>query len=575
MLKEIDFDQLPKYQERSFVSDIVDLKDVNSVADLFTLLIERDIASAEELEQWLLDYSELSAVMDQQGSVLYIKMTCHTDSAQFVEDYKDFVQNVMPAIKPLADELNQKFLRFNQQFPLDANRYRVFERNLRADVELFSSENIPLETDVQLLSQEYQSLFGSIAVNFQDETHTLPKMAKFQQELDREVREQAWRATAERCRLESDRIEGIFDTMMGLRDSIARNAGFSNFMDYQFKSYHRFDYHPGHCKRYHDAVKKCVVPVWQKILERRRRQMKLDKLRPWDLSVDPLGRLPLKPFAKVEELVLGVHAIFNGIDPLLGGQFDDMAQHGLLDLESRKGKAPGGYQSTLAEMRKPFIFMNAVGIDSDVRTLLHEGGHAFHAFAAADEPVHDYRHAPMEFCEVASMSMELSGNQFLNRFYETPEDHQRSVTTHLEGIVHVLAWVANIDAFQQWMYQHPEHTREERHQKWEELYQMFNGTETDWMGLEHYRRILWHRQLHIFEVPFYYIEYGIAQLGALQIWLNAKNDQKGALEKYKKALALGGSRTLPELFATAGIKFSFSEKTITPLIDAVVKELKL
>lgn len=572
MLQELDFDQLPRYQERGFLPFDVDLKDSNLVSDLFVQLIERDISSKEEFEQWVLDCSELSAAVDQQGSILYIRMTCHTDDAQFVEDYKDFIQNVVPSIKPLADELNRKFLRLNQELPLDANRYRVFERNLRADVELFCSENIPLETDVQLLAQEYQSVFGVMTINFQGKKYTLPEMEKFQEETDREIREQAWRASAERRMQDSEQLENIFNTMLGLRDTVARNAGFANFMDYQFKTYHRFDYRPEHCQRYHEAVRKCVVPLWKKILNRRREKMGLKSLRPWDMTVDPLGRPPLKPFAKVGELVSGVQKIFGKIDPDLAEKFADMEQHGLLDLESRKGKAPGGYQNTLAEARKPFIFMNAVGMDNDVRTLLHEGGHAFHALASADEPLHTYRHAPIEFCEVASMSMELLGNQFLDVFY-SEEGHQRSVEVHLESIVHILAWVANIDAFQHWLYQHPDHFSDDRSRKWEELYETFNGSEINWTGLEHYRKKLWHRQLHIFEVPFYYIEYGIAQLGALQIWLNAKKDWPTALERYKKALALGGSRTLPELFAKAGIEFDFSERHLMPLMQELERVL--
>jgi len=313
--------------------------------------------------------------------------------------------------------------------------------------------------------------------------------------------------------------------------------------------------------------------VWRRILEKRRRQMGLETLRPWDLSVDPQGAPPLKPFAEVGDLITGAEKIFSRIDPDLGSAFEGMASKGLLDLESRRGKAPGGYQNTLAEARQPFIFMNAVGIDADVRTLLHEGGHAFHALACADEPLYAYRHAPIEFCEIASMSMELLGNQFLNVFYDEA-DARRSVRNHLEGIVHILAWVANIDAFQHWIYEHPGHTLQERYAKWVELYQTFNGTETDWSGLEGDCEILWHRQLHIFEVPFYYIEYGIAQLGALQIWKNSRRDPKAALDKYKNALALGGSRTLPELFATAGIEFDFSEKTIAPLVRELEQELE-
>lgn len=570
----MNFSNLSQYQPREFVDVSADLTHPKEVSELFQGLLDRPINSAESFDQWLSDLSELSAVLDQQASILYIQMTCHTDNSEFVEKYKNFIQEIMPAVKPLGHQLDQRFLKLNQQFPLDANRYRVFERDLKADVQLFFQENIPLEIEVQMLSQEYQGLFGAMTVDFLGETRTLQQMGKFQEETNRDIREQAWRLSGERRLKDSERFEGIFEEMLHLRDTIARNAGFGNFMDYQFKAYHRFDYRPEHCRRYHEAVKKCVVPIWGKILNRQKERLGVETLRPWDLHVDPLGRSPLRPFGEVSELISGVQKIFQRIDPVLGGQFQGMADHGLLELESRKGKAPGGYQNTLAEAREPFIFMNAVGMDSDVRTLLHEGGHAFHTFACAHDPLYAYRHAPMEFCEIASMTMELLGNQFLDVFYNK-EEARRSVETHLENIIYTLVWVANIDAFQHWIYEHPGHSRDERLYKWDEMYQEFNGPQVDWSGLEYFRQTLWHRQLHIFEVPFYYIEYGIAQLGALQIWQNAKADWSGALQKYKKSLALGGSRTLPELFATAGVEFDFSEQILMPLVDAVVEELNL
>jgi oligoendopeptidase F len=301
--------------------------------------------------------------------------------------------------------------------------------------------------------------------------------------------------------------------------------------------------------------------------------MKIETLRPWDLMVDPLNRPPLKPFDKVDALVNGVERIVRSVDGELGNLFDDMRRSGLLDLESRKGKAPGGYQNTLTEARKPFIFMNSVGIDDDVRTLLHESGHAFHAYLSAHDPLDAYRHAPMEFCEVASMSMEFMGNDHLAVFYNK-DDARRSVVEFLEGVISVLGWVATVDSFQHWMYENPTHDREDRRRMWVRLNEDFGGGVVDWSGLDDERAYLWHRQLHIFEVPFYYIEYGIAQLGALQIWRQSKKSPQQAIANYKKALALGGSRPLPELFAAAGIKFDFSKDMIAPLMDEVFKEWK-
>ncbi|HRZ39695.1 MAG TPA: M3 family oligoendopeptidase [Candidatus Omnitrophota bacterium] len=573
-MTEHDFSRISRYQERTFVPEGVDFNDRDEAVELYTQLLDRDIRSAKELEQWLKDCSELAAAVDQHGSILYILMTCDTSHAEHAYNYQKFIKDVVPAVKPLGDELNRKYLAMNDQFPLDAKRYFIFHRSVQTDVDLFWAENVPLETDVQLLSQEYQSVFGSMTVDFDGQEMTLPQMSKFQEEIDRSLRERAWRLTAQRRYQDQDRLESIFERMFSIRHKIARNAGFGNFRDYQFAGYHRFDYSPDHCKRYHETIERVVVPLWDKILERRRQQMKLAHLRPWDLSVDPFGRPPLKPFTTADQLTKGVSRIVRRIDPEFGDMFDEMRQLGLLDLESRKGKAPGGYQNTLSEARKPFIFMNAVGIDDDVRTLLHESGHAFHAMYSATEFLHTYRRAPIEFCEVASMSMELLADHHMDEFYGA-EDHKRSRTTHLENIIHILAWVANVDSFQHWMYEHADHTRQDRIRKWVELYERFAGTLVDWTGLDLYKETLWHRQLHIFEVPFYYIEYGIAQLGALQIWQRSRKDLPGALNTFKKALSLGGSCSLPELFATAGIEFDFSEKTIRPLVNDIARELEL
>jgi oligoendopeptidase F len=568
----LDFTNLPRYQERSFVSADANLADKDQVVSLYQQLFDRPINSVRELEQWLADLSELEAAVDQQYTVLYIRMTCQTDDKERADAYKDFIENVLPAIKPLGDKINRKYLAERKRFDLDARRYEVFDRNTRMDIEMFREENVPLQTELDLLSQEYQTISAAMTVQFQGKERTLQQMAKYLLEPDRPLRESAWRASAERRLKDQDKLDEIYDKMLGLRDRIARNAGCKDYIEYKFRAGHRFDYTPEDCRRYHDAVQRLVVPVYDEIQKKSRSQMKLDVLRPWDTSVDPQGRPPLKPFEKVDKLVSGVETIFDRIDPDLGGQFKTMAGMGLLDLDSRKGKAPGGYQSTLAETRKPFIFMNAVGVNRDVETLLHEGGHAFHSFAAADDPFYPYRHAPLEFCEVASMSMELLGNRHLDVFY-TPEEIKRTMFEHLEGIIQLLPWVATIDAFQHWIYEHPGHSREERTQQWLDTYGRFMGSVIDWTNLEEFRKALWHRQLHIFEYPFYYIEYGIAQLGALQLWVRARTDLPAALADYKKALALGGSRPLPELFAAAGLKFDFSENTIAPLMDAVLDEL--
>jgi oligoendopeptidase F len=567
----MDLAQLPVYQKRVFVPEEADLTDLATVVGLYEKLEKEAITSLQDLERWLLERSEVDAALSQAGSILYIRMTCKTDDPTIAGAYTKFVETIPPAVEPINDRLNQKYVSVRERFALDPKRYQVYDRAIKTNIELFVEKNVPLQTKVALLSQEYQAVSGAMTVMFDGREHTMPQMGKYLLETDRSLRERAWRASAERRVKDKDKFEEIFDSMFQLRNTIAHNAGFSNFTDYQFKAYHRFDYTARDCKKYHETVEKLIVPLNGKILSKRREQMKLKTLRPWDTGVDASGKKPLVPFKDAQELIKKTDSIFKKLDRDFGLQFQNMNDLGLLDLASRKGKAPGGYQNTLSEARKPFIFMNAVGIDDDVRTLLHEAGHAFHALASSDEPIVDYRHAPMEFCEVASMAMELLGGEHLNEFYG-PQDLQRSNREHLEGIIQTLAWVANIDAFQHWLYEHPKHSSDERRQAWGGFYEQFGGKFIDWDELTEIKNYLWHRQLHIFEVPFYYIEYGIAQLGALQVWLNARRNPKKALADYKQGLALGGSRPVGELYKAAGISFDFSESIIKPLVEAVTEE---
>jgi oligoendopeptidase F len=447
----------------------------------------------------------------------------------------------------------------------------VFDRDTRLHVELFRPENVPLETEEAKLSQQYQKLSGAMTVTFRGEERTLVQMGKYQEETDRGLRQEAWELVADRRLQERDNFEELYDQLIRVRQQIARNAGFGNYRDYAFRKLGRFDYTPADCERFHEAVETEVMPAIRELQAERRRLLGVTTLRPWDIAVDPLSRPPLRPFEEVDQMVARTQEIFNRLDEELAGGFQRMRDLRLLDLANRKGKAPGGYQSTLAESRVPFIFMNAVGLQRDVETILHEAGHAFHALATRDEDLYAYRSAPIEFCEVASMSMELLGNEHLERFYAGPEAN-RARRTHLENILTILAWIATVDAFQHWVYTHPGHGHEERTAAWMALMDRFGG-DVDWAGQEEARRYLWHRQLHIFIHAFYYIEYGIAQLGALQVWANSKREKAGALTAYKRALALGGSRPLPQLFAAAGCQFEFSRKTVAPLVRLVRDEL--
>jgi oligoendopeptidase F len=569
----LPFDALPAHKPRRFVPQEINLGDWNQIAPLFDQLEARAkaCATAANLEGWLVDWGELSAAIDEESSKRYIAMTCHTDNADAETAYLHFVEHVEPQLKPRQFKLAQTFVTHPVRPRLPKERYEVFNRDTQVQVELFRPENVPLETEEARLSQQYQKLSGSLTVQFQGEEKTLIQMGRYLEEPDRPLRQEAWELIANRRLQEAGRFEDIFDQLVRLRQQIAQNAGFANYRDYAFRKMGRFDYTPDDCVAFHQAVEQEVMPVLRKLQAERKRQLSVEPLRPWDLATDPLSRPPLRPFEQVDQMVSRTQEIFDRLDRDLAGGFQRMRDLRLLDLANRKGKAPGGYQQNLSEARVPFIFMNAVGIQRDVETLLHEGGHAFHALATRDEDLFAYRSAPIEFCEVASMSMELLGNEFLERFYAPPEAN-RARRTHLEGILTVLSWIATVDAFQHWIYTHAGHTRAERSEASLGLMDRFGG-DADWQGYDAARANLWHRQLHIFTHPFYYIEYGIAQLGALQVWANSKRNKSEALKHYKQALALGGSRPLPELFAAAGCRFEFSRKTIAPLVRLVGDEL--
>lgn len=570
----LPFKELPVHTPRRFVPTPIDLGNWTEIEPLWDALERRiaEIQSAADLEAWLLDWSELSAALDEEGSKRYIAMTCHTDNADAEKAYLQFVEEIEPRLKPRQFKLEQLYLAHPARPELPPGRYGVFDQHTAVHVELFREENIPLETEETRLTQQYQKLSGSLTVNFRGEEKTLVQMGRYLEEPDRALREEAWTLVASRRLEESEKFEQYFDDLLKLREKIARNAGFSNYRDYAFRARGRFDYGPEDCAAFHEAIEKQVMPVLRELQAGRRRQLGLDRLRPWDLAVDPLNRPPLRPFEEAGVMVSRTQCIFDQLDGGLAEDFRLMDRLNLLDLANRKGKAPGGYQSTLAESRLPFIFMNAVGVQRDVETILHEAGHAFHALATRGEDFYAYRHAPIEFCEVASMSMELLGNEFLEMFY-SPGDANRARRDHLEGIIEIFPWIAAVDAFQHWIYTHPAHTREERKAAWLALMDRFGG-DVDWNGYEKARGYLWHRQLHIFIHPFYYIEYGIAQLGALQVWANSKRDKAGSLRAYQRALALGGSRPLPELFETAGCKFDFSAAAVEPLIALIRSELE-
>ncbi len=557
-----------------FVPASIDASRWTEIEPLVGALLERTITSTGDLERWLLDRSEFDAACSEARADLYIAMTCRTDDKGAAGAWTTYIEETPPKLTPAAFELDKRQAQLCGQFELDRARFAVIERDTQADVELFRQENVPLETDLAKLDQDYDAIAGAMTVEFDGAERTLPEMARFTEETDRAVREGAWRAVSERRLRDRGAIDGIFDKMIAIRDTLASNAGFDDYVGYAYRSKHRFDYGPAKCEAFHDAIEKAVVPLVSTIDAHRASTLGVDSLRPWDLGVDVKGRAPLRPFVGGEDLFKKSLGVFGRVDNGLGEMFATLGAGGQLDLDSRKGKAPGGYQYMRDRSRKPFIFMNAAGLQGDVRTMVHEAGHAFHSLLCEDEPLLHYRHSPIEFAEVASMTMELLTMPEWGEFYPDTIDADRARRDQLEGVVLLLPWIATIDAFQHWLYRNPKHTRDERTKAWVDLVSRF-GRDVSWDGLEPTREALWQRQGHLFGSPFYYVEYGIAQLGALQLWLmSLEKGRPAAIEAYKKALALGGSRPLPELFEAAGIEFDFSASIVERLMGAVGSALE-
>lgn len=547
-------------------------------------LAERPIESRAALESWLSDWSELESVLSEERATRQVAMTCQTDDEQRKARYLHFIENVAPHAEPWNDRLRRKLRDCAERFDLPARRYEVLLRSVRNSIELFREENIPLHVEDAKLAQQYGEITGAMTIQHEGQELTLQRAERLLEETDRGLRESVWRRIWDRHLQDAKRIDDLYLTMVAVRTRIGRNAGFPNYRDWAFRAMERFDYTPQHCFAFHEAIERVVVPAAAKLADRRKAKLGVATLRPWDLAVDPEGRPPLRPFETADQLADGCGRIFHRVNPDLGTIFDALRQRGMLDLANRKAKQPGGYQETFHERRIPFIFMNAVGTEDDVETLLHEGGHAFHTWSCRNDPLLAYRNYPIEFAEVASMGMECLALPHLAEFYG--EQANRSRRRFFEKIINFLPYMATVDALQHFVYTHadaePDAARLDLWKdEWVRLTRRFLPF-VDRSGLETVARHSWHRKIHFFQAPFYYVEYGIAQLGALQVWHNAgcpgarpirRDLYDQAVALYRKGLALGGARPLPELFEAAGCRFDFSEQTLRPLIDAVMDEL--
>lgn len=554
-------------QDRNFVSNDFKLTDWDSIRPYFETLLEMPVERASDLAQLIADLDELGAIVDEDVAWRYIRMTCDTQNEAHAQSYQFFVQEIAPQLAEVGDKLNRKVATSPYWNSLDMDKYKNYYRQLQTEIKLFRAENIPLFTEEQTLTHTYSGIMGKMTITHEDKILTLQQAAKLLENRDRSLREQIWRKVAERRLQDAERLDELFDKLVAIRHQIAQNAGFESYTDYKYAALGRFDYTRQDCLSFHQAIAECVTPYLAKLTEERKARLGLDSIRPWDTAVDIFGETALTPFEGGAELVQKSINVLSQLKPELGDMVGLMRELGYLDVESRIGKAPGGYNYPLAESGVPFIFMNAANAQSDVTTMLHEAGHAVHSFVTRPISFKALRRTPAEVAEVASMSMELLTLDFYPEFYPDPTDCKRAQKEQILRSLTAFPWIATVDAFQHWIYDNPQHSSAERKAKWNELYLGFQGTEMDWTGLEHIRQNLWHRQLHIFELPFYYIEYAFAQLAAIAIWRNYKQNPTQALNDYLQALSLGYTRTIPELYAAAGISFDCSVGYVRELAD--------
>lgn len=562
-------------EPRSFVSEDLVIDSWESIKIYFDDLLRRTISNKEDYLKWLMDKSELEAVLEEDSAWRYIKMTIDTRDEKLSNAYTFFVTKIQPELAPYEDQLNKKLV--DSPFFEELNKieaYRIYFRAVKTALDLFREENIPLEAELNEKSQLYGTISAAQSIEHNGEVLTMQKASSLLKETDEELRKTIFEKMSIRRREDIAKLDGLYSELIEKRHQLAINAGFENFRDYKFQSLGRFDYTKEDCFNFHKAIKKLIVPLVKEIQLEKLKKLGKEKFKPWDSEVDPDGKQPLKPFSKGEELLNGTIKMFDQIDPYFGDCLRTMNAMGHLDLDSKEGKSPGGYNYPLYEIGVPFIFMNSVGAQRDLVTMVHEGGHAVHSFLSRDLELTGFKSLPSEVAELASMSMEMLTMNLWKEFYSNEDDFKRAKREQLESILKILPWIAQVDEFQHWVYSNPTHTVAERHSKWSEISKEYGTGLTDWTGFEDMRATAWQRQLHLFEVPFYYIEYGIAQLGALGVWKNSMTNFSKAIEDYKNALRLGYTKTIPEIYKVAGIRFDFTENYLKELADFVQEELK-
>jgi oligoendopeptidase F len=564
---------IPTRPARKFVPENLSIDSWDKIKSLFDNLVEREISSASELEQWMLDQSELSAVLEEDMAWRYIKMNIDTNDKELGERFSFWIKEISPNTAPYSHKLNVKLVESPFLKELDQEKYRIYLRSVKKQIEIFREENIPLFTIMEEKQQEYGAISAKMSIEVDGEKMTMQKAAQLLKSTDRAKRERVYNQISNRRLQDEKALDNLFDELIDLRQEIAKNAGFDNYRDYMFAAMGRFDYTPKDCFNFHDAIAQEIVPIINSFEQKRKNKLGYKSYKPWDTAVDVDGLAPLKPFEGGTELTDLSVECFNRLRPYFGECLSTMKAMNHLDLESKNGKAPGGFMYPLYEIGVPFIYMNAVGSQRDVVTMVHEGGHAVHSFLSRNLALTEFKSTPSEVAELASMAMELLSMDHWDVFYADATNLKRAKLEQLEKALETLPWVASIDKFQHWIYT-TEHTAQERKEKWLEISTELGNQILDWDGNENAHANLWQKQLHLYEVPFYYIEYGMAQLGAIAMWRSYKQLGEQGLDNYMSALKLGYTKTIGEIYETAGIKFDFSAGYVKELADFIKDELK-
>ena len=564
---------IPSRPKRKFVPENLNIDSWNKVEPLFENLLKRSINSKKELENWMKDRSELNSVMNEDLAWRYIKMNINTKDEKLAKKFHFWIKEISPNLAPYSHKLNIKLIESPFLNELEHEKYNIYLRSVKKQIEIYREENIPLFTEMEAKQQEYGMISAKMTVEFDGKKLTMQQASLILKDTDREKRKTIYNLIQKRRLEDEEKLDNLYDELIILRQKIAKNAGYNNYRDYMFSAMGRFDYKPEDCFDFHNAISKKIVPIITSFEEKRKKELNYVNYRPWDTAVDVDGLKPLKPFNGGNELTDLTIKCFSKLRPYFGNCISIMKEMKHLDLESKEGKAPGGFMYPLHEIGVPFIYMNSVGSQRDLVTMIHEGGHAIHSFLCRNLELTEFKSTPSEVAELASMAMELLSMDYWDTFYKNENELKRAKLEQLEKALGTLPWVAAIDKFQHWVYTN-KHTSKERKEKWLEIDSELGNQVINWDGQVSAQKIMWQRQLHLYEVPFYYIEYGMAQLGAIAVWRSYKKNGEEAIENYINALKLGYTKSIGEIYKTAGIKFDFSEEYVNELALFIKEELK-